>query len=83
VAGEDLVDDVLIDFHDVERQLAAELEVLDHVDLSASNLLGGRPPTPAAIARWLHERLAERLGAALVRIEVRDSDASGARYTPD
>lgn len=87
VAGEALVDDVLVDFHDVELSLKRHLTELHYRDLDALGLFPGREATPLVIARWLFERLqgdvALQAGASLTAIEVRDGEWTGARYSED
>ena len=84
IAGEHLEDDVLVDFHDVEVALEDHLGELHYRDLNEHPDFAGRAATPAALARWLHDRLSPHVarydGLRLSSVEVRDTATTGARY---
>ena len=83
--GERLVNDVLIDFHDLEVELRELLGEVDHRDLATHPAFAGREATPAALARWLHDRLIGRFPPGdpvrLAWVELSDGEATAARYS--
>lgn len=84
--GETLVEDVLLDFHALERSLGSVLRELSHRELGAHPEFTDREPVPAALARFIHDRLAASAplpeAVRLLWVEVHDTETTGARYLP-
>ena len=83
----DRLDDVGIgiDFKALRARLREILAGLDHRDLNATPPFDAMNPSAENLARWVFERLAEKLAdspARVARIVVRENDDSGATYLP-
>ena len=83
----DRLDDVGIgiDFKALRARLREILAGLDHRDLNATPPFDAMNPSAENLARWVFERLAEKLAdspARVARIVVRENDDSGATYMP-
>jgi len=74
-----------IDFKLLRARLHEVLERLDHRDLNATPPFDEINPSAENIARWVFERLVERLAATsavVSRVSVAEGDDSGATFIP-
>lgn len=80
---------ILIDFMDVKNMLKEVLEVFDHKMLNDIPPFDGLNPTAENIARFIYERMADRLGdqtgsnVGITKVTVWESDAASATYFQD
>jgi 6-pyruvoyltetrahydropterin/6-carboxytetrahydropterin synthase len=84
VQGESLNgEDILIDFRDLKRWTNEILETLDHKYLNEIEVFNGINPSSERIARYIHDRLAEKvktLGLKIVRVTVWESENARVAY---
>jgi 6-pyruvoyltetrahydropterin/6-carboxytetrahydropterin synthase len=80
---------ILIDFMDVKNMLKEVLEVFDHKMINDIPPFDGLNPTAENIARFIYERMADRLGdqtgsnVRITKVTVWESDAASATYFRD
>jgi 6-pyruvoyltetrahydropterin/6-carboxytetrahydropterin synthase len=75
-----------IDFKLLRGRLREVLSGLDHHDLNATPPFDKTNPSAENLARWVFERMRERLGstkAIPVRVTVAENDDSGATFIPE
>lgn len=88
VSGESLdKTGILVDFRDLKKAVACQLDELDHKDLNKVKAFRRQNPTSENIARYLYERLSpvlRRTGHSVSRVRVCETPTSGATYSePD
>lgn len=74
---------IMIDFRDVKRWLGEILEMLDHRCLNELPFFSGTSPSSENVARFIFDRLREKLpaGTALARVTVWESEDARVSYT--
>jgi 6-pyruvoyltetrahydropterin/6-carboxytetrahydropterin synthase len=75
--------ELLLDFHDIKRELKAALDPLDHAHLNAVPPFDKHNPSSENLARHLYQQLVPRLtplGVALVSVTVGERDSQEATY---
>ncbi len=80
-AGELNRQGLLVDFRDLKGWLAGILEKLDHQCLNELPEFAGRNPSSEHIARFIHDRLKERMAPGLSIAHVTVWESEGARVT--
>jgi 6-pyruvoyltetrahydropterin/6-carboxytetrahydropterin synthase len=84
VRGESLnEEDILIDFRDLKKWTHEILEVLDHKYLNEIEVFKGMNPSSERIARYIHDRLADKIkstGLNVVRVTVWESENAHVAY---
>jgi 6-pyruvoyltetrahydropterin/6-carboxytetrahydropterin synthase len=84
VKGEALSEeDLLIDFRDLKRWTNDILEALDHKYLNEIELFNGMNPSSEQIARYIHDRLADKvktMGLNIARVTVWESENARVTY---
>ncbi|MBI5490079.1 MAG: 6-carboxytetrahydropterin synthase [Deltaproteobacteria bacterium] len=73
------------DFKALRTRLREILAALDHQDLNATPPFDKMNPSAENLARWVFERLSEKLAessARVARIVVRENEDSGATFVP-
>jgi len=75
--------DMIVDFRELKKALAATLDQLDHRFLNELEMFAEHNPTSERIAEWIYNDVASRLAGApcqLKRATVWESDTSSATY---
>jgi 6-pyruvoyltetrahydropterin/6-carboxytetrahydropterin synthase len=87
VRGKSLNDeDILIDFRDLKKWTHEILEALDHKYLNEIAVFKGMNPSSERIARYIHDRLADKIkstGLNVVRVTVWESENARVTYDND
>ncbi|MBA4396028.1 MAG: 6-carboxytetrahydropterin synthase QueD [Syntrophus sp. (in: bacteria)] len=77
-------EDILIDFRDLKRWINEILETLDHKYLNEIEIFKGANPSSERIARYIHDRLADKIkstGLNVARVTVWESENARVAYT--
>jgi 6-pyruvoyltetrahydropterin/6-carboxytetrahydropterin synthase len=84
VKGESLTEeDLLIDFRDLKKWTNEILEQLDHKYLNETEIFKGMNPSSERIARYIHDRLADKVktkGLNIARVTVWESENARVVY---
>ncbi len=84
VRGESLnAEDLLIDFRDLKRWTNEILEALDHKYLNETDVFKGMNPSSERIARYIHDRLADKVETMdlnIARVTVWESENARVVY---
>lgn len=84
VRGDSLNEEaILIDFRDLKRWTNDILETLDHKYLNEIDVFKGMNPSSERIARYIHDRLADKIkptGLVVARITVWESENARVAY---
>jgi 6-pyruvoyltetrahydropterin/6-carboxytetrahydropterin synthase len=84
IRGEELdASGLLVDFKEVKAAVKRVLELVDHVDLNATDAFGNLSPSSENIARFLYDRLSEEINderCAVHRVAVDETPTSRAVY---
>lgn len=85
VRGESLnEEDILIDFRDLKRWTHEILEALDHKYLNETEVFKDMNPSSERIARYIHDRLADKvktMGLNIARVTVWESENARVVYS--
>jgi 6-pyruvoyltetrahydropterin/6-carboxytetrahydropterin synthase len=76
-------EDILIDFRDLKRWVNEILEAFDHKYLNEIEVFKGTNPSSERIARYIHDRLADKIkstGLVVARITVWESENARVAY---
>jgi 6-pyruvoyltetrahydropterin/6-carboxytetrahydropterin synthase len=76
-------EDILLDFRDLKRWTNEILETLDHKYLNEIEVFKGMNPSSERIARYIHDRLADKvetLGLKIARVTVWESENARVAY---
>ena len=77
-------EDILIDFRDLKRWTNEILEALDHKYLNEIEVFKGMNPSSERIARYIHDRLADKvktMGLNIARVTVWESENARVAYS--
>ncbi|MFH1079370.1 MAG: 6-carboxytetrahydropterin synthase QueD [Pseudomonadota bacterium] len=84
IRGESLnEEDLLIDFRDLKRWINDILEAFDHRYLNEIDIFKGMNPSSERIARYIHDRLADKMKSSrlnVARVTVWESDNARVAY---
>ncbi len=85
VRGESLNgEDILIDFRDLKRWINEIMETLDHKYLNEIEIFEGVNPSSERIARYIHDRLADKIKSTclnVARVTVWESENARVAYS--
>jgi 6-pyruvoyltetrahydropterin/6-carboxytetrahydropterin synthase len=85
VKGESLTEeDLLIDFRDLKKWTNEILDQLDHKYLNETEIFKGMNPSSERIARYIHDRLADKvktMGLNIARVTVWESENARVAYS--
>lgn len=76
-------EDILIDFRDLKRWTKEILETLDHKYLNEIEVFKGMNPSSERIARYIFDRLSDKVGSAglgIARVTVWESENARVSY---
>jgi 6-pyruvoyltetrahydropterin/6-carboxytetrahydropterin synthase len=76
-------EDILIDFRDLKRWINEVMEALDHKYLNEIEFFNGMNPSSERIARYIHDRLADKvktMGLNIARVTVWESENARVVY---
>lgn len=74
---------MLVDFRDIKHATSEVLSQLDHTNLNDVSPFSEINPTSENLARWIYERVSERIDTSdvkVTRVNVREAEASCASY---
>ncbi|RMF92556.1 MAG: 6-carboxytetrahydropterin synthase QueD [Candidatus Schekmanbacteria bacterium] len=75
---------MLIDFHDLKKELSAVLELLDHKNLNETEIFKEINPTAENIANWIYDEMSKKINngnISVSEIRVWESEHSCAMYS--